>query len=400
MKRRVVVLGAGYAGLVAAKRIARQVRPDEVEVTLISASADFIERPRLHQLAVGQDVKIRPLRGYLDRTAVRFVRGWVTDVDLAARSVAVAPVSTNGVIRSVGYDLLVYGLGSNIDIGAVPGVREHVAALTSNSAAVELGGQLRRLAADRGTLVVCGGGLTGIEVATEVAEAYPTIAVQLLSDRRPGDWLSAKARAYLDRVFDQLKVGVISGARVREAQHGCFVLDDGRHVVFDAAVWAGGFSVPAIAREAGLAVAADGRARVGRDLCSISHPDVYVVGDAAAVSGPWGEQLAMGCRSGGFTGPKAADAVVARLTGRTADPFRFRFHECVSLGRKHGLVQFLHADETPTNRILTGRKAILYKNVTLNGARVVFRQPGPLFAQRRHVAAPQPDRVVDLRSVA
>ena len=75
------------------------------------------------------------------------------------------------------------------------------------------------------------------------------------------------------------------------------------------------------------------------------------------------------------------------MTGRDPNPFRFRyFHECISLGRKHGLVQFLNADESPKNRILTGHKAITYKNATLNGAKTLFKHPGPMFSRRRHLS--------------
>jgi NADH:quinone reductase (non-electrogenic) len=124
---------------------------------------------------------------------------------------------------------------------------------------------------------------------------------------------------------------------------------------------------------------------VDNTLRSASHRDVYVIGDAAAVPGPWGELLAMGCRTGGFTGPKAADAVVARLTGGDLEPFRFRyFHECISLGRRHGLVQFLRLDGTAKRQALTGRLAVRYKNATLNGARTYFRSSGPRFS-RRHI---------------
>lgn len=385
MKRRVVVLGAGYAGLPAAKRIARQVRADEVEVTLVNGTDEFVERPRLHQIAVGQDVGIVPLRKYLNGTPVRFVRAWATAIDLDCRTVTV----TRGAGRTdtLLYDILVYALGSNIDIDSVAGVREHTFALTGNGAAAEFGARLQALQADGGTLVVCGGGLTGIEIAAEVAEAYRRLRVELLSEGHPGSWLSDKARAHLDEVLSKLGIGVIDNGHVDAAEHDRFILSDGRNVVFDAAAWAGGFRVPALASDAGLAVTAGGRARVGRDLRSLSHPDVYVVGDAAAVEGPWGEQLAMGCRTGGFTGPRAADAVVAALTGHGAKPFGFRyFHECISLGRRHGLVQFLNADETPKDRILTGRKAIAYKNFTLNGARMVFRRPGPALARRRRLA--------------
>lgn len=163
MTSRVLVLGAGYAGLPAAKRIARQVRRDEVDVTLVNGTADFVERPRLHQMAVGQSVKITPLQRYLDGSGVRFGRGWVTEIDLAARLV---PVAEGDESRIVPYDILVHALGSNIDVDAVPGIGKHAVSLTSVMAAEELRDRLRALHVGR-TVTVCGGGLTGIEVATE-----------------------------------------------------------------------------------------------------------------------------------------------------------------------------------------------------------------------------------------
>lgn len=381
MKRHVVVLGAGYAGLPAAKRIARQLRPEEVEVTLVNAGAEFAERPRLHQIATGQDVGILPLRPLLTGSGVRFVQDRVTGIDLDGRTV----ILRDG--PPLAYDLLVYGLGSTIDLESVPGVRANTYALTDIEAAAEL----RAALPDLSTLAVCGGGLTGMEVATEIAERYPGIAVKLVTDQPPGAWLSAKALRYLDRVLAELRIEVVTGARVASAEPDRFRLTDGRKVWYDAAVWAGGFRVPDLARDAGLEVDPTGRVRVGSDLRSLSHPDVYVVGDAAAVPGPWGEQLAMGCRTGGLTAPKAADAVVARLTGGATGPFRFRYiHECLSLGRRHGLVQFLAADGTPTERVLTGRAAIAYKNSTLSGARVLMRHPGPVVPRRRPLVPTRP----------
>jgi NADH dehydrogenase FAD-containing subunit len=167
---------------------------------------------------------------------------------------------------------------------------------------------------------------------------------------------------------------------------GCLVLADGRRLAFGLCVWAGGFTVPTLARKAGLAVNQADRALVDATFRSVTHPDVYVIGDAAAIAGAWGEQLAMGCRTGGFTGPKVADIIAARLTGRDPQPFAYRYiHECISLGRRHGLVQFLNRDETPKDQILTGRKAIMYKNATLNGAKLLFRHSGPMLARRRHL---------------
>jgi NADH dehydrogenase FAD-containing subunit len=356
---------------------------DEVDVTLISAGPDFVERPRLHQLATGQAVAKHPLADLFAATPVHLRIDTVTGIDLERRVVAL-----EGAAEGLGYDTLIYALGSNIDTGAVPGAAAHAASLTGIHAARVLGSNLRQIADESGRVVVCGGGLTGIETAAELAESFPALNVELVSRAAPGGWLSAKGRRYLARVFDELGIRVRAGVTVKEVASGELITDGGR-VGFDTCVWAGGFSVPTLARRSGLAVGDGGRALVDPTLRSFSHPDVYVIGDAAAVAGRWGAQLAMGCRSGGFTGPQVADVVAARLAGREPKPFRYRyFHECISLGRKHGLVQFLAADETPHDRILTGRRAIAYKNMTLRGAQLLFRWPGPYAARRRHVSTP------------
>ncbi|WP_162140694.1 NAD(P)/FAD-dependent oxidoreductase [Jongsikchunia kroppenstedtii] len=380
----VVVVGAGYAGLPAAKRLARQVRKDEVRVTLVTAFPDFVERPRLHQMATGQEIVRVPLTRFLRGSAIDVVIGSVTGIDLDRRELTI--VAEDGV-TSRRYDTLVYALGSNIDTTTVPGIGEHARNLTGFAAAETAVTDLAALQESGGRVVVCGGGLTGIEIASEIAEHYSNIETLLVSHSQPGHWLSPKARNYLDRTLSRLEVDVIAGVRIREITANQLVLANDAAIDFDMCFWAGGFRVPTLAREAGLAVNSHDRALVDTTLRSISHPDVYVIGDAAAAAGSWGDELAMGCRSGGFTGPQVADIIAARLTGRDPNPFRFRyFHECISLGRKHGLVQFLNADESPKNRILTGHKAITYKNATLNGAKTLFKHPGPMFSRRRHLS--------------
>jgi NADH dehydrogenase len=383
MNHHVVIIGAGYAGLPAAKRLVRQVRPDEVTVTLVSAFGDFVERPRLHQLGVGQNVEPMPLGRFLCGSGVRLMVASVVGIDLDTREVRTT--DERGRRNAVRYDTLVYALGSNIDVTSVPGAAEHCVTLVGPSAARELYDRLTGLAAGA-TVTVGGGGLTGIEIAGEIATAFPSVRVRLVSASTPGGWLSDKGRRYLRATFVELGVEVVDGARIGCVESGRLVLADGRRVAFDLCVWAGGFTVPTVARKAGLAVNEADRALVDATFRSVSDPDVYVIGDAAAIAGAWGEQLAMGCRTGGFSGPKVADIIAARLTGRDPKPFAYRYiHECISLGRQHGVVQFLNRDETPKDQILTGRKAIMYKNATLNGAKLLFRHSGPMLARRRHL---------------
>jgi NADH dehydrogenase FAD-containing subunit len=369
---RIAVLGAGYAGLPAVNRIARQTYRSEVELVLLSTRDRFVERPRLHQLATGQPRPDRPLADML-APGVRLRVGRVDH--LADHALAFAGAA------ELPYDTLLYAPGSTIDVTSVPGVAEHAHTLAGPESALAIAAALG--ADPRARVVVVGGGLTGLELAAEVAESFPHAEVTLVTAGQPGGWLSARAQAYVADALDALDVRRVTDTRVTHVAAGR--LDTG--LAFDLCLWAGGFTVPRHATDAGMKV--DGRGRVITDatLRSLSDPDVYAIGDAAAIPGPWGDALAMGCRTGGFTGPWAADVVVARLRGLPARPFRFRyFHECLSLGRRRAIIQFLDRDGLPIDRTLRGRAATAYKNVVLDAGRWVGRHPGPILRPRRRVA--------------
>lgn len=373
---RIAVLGAGYAGLPAVNRIARQTYRDEVELVLVSTRDRFVERPRLHQLAVGQPRPDLPLTDFL-APGVRLSIGRVERIADHALAFAEAP--------PLPYDTLLYGPGSTIDVTSVPGVAEHAHTVADPESALAIAAALR--ADERAEVLVCGGGLTGLELAAEVAESFPRADVTLVTAGMPGGWLSERAQAYVGASLDELGVRRVADTRITRVDEGQVETADGTRLSFDLCLWAGGFTVPQLATDAGMKV--DGRGRMITDttLRSLSDPDVYAIGDAAAVPGHWGDALAMGCRTGGFTGPWAADVVVARLRGLPARPFRFRYvHECLSLGRGHAVIQFLNRDGLPVDRTLRGRAATAYKNVVLDAGRWVGRHPGPFLRPRRRVA--------------
>ncbi|MEU4222570.1 FAD-dependent oxidoreductase, partial [Actinoplanes sp. NPDC026623] len=122
MPHRIIVLGAGYAGAVVAGRLARRLRREDVAITLVNAEPDFVERVRMHQLATGQDLAPRPLGKILAGTGVALRIARVTAVDVRARTVAVAGADGTG---QLGYDTLVYALGSAWNAQGVPGTAEH-----------------------------------------------------------------------------------------------------------------------------------------------------------------------------------------------------------------------------------------------------------------------------------
>ncbi|MFC6082974.1 NAD(P)/FAD-dependent oxidoreductase [Sphaerisporangium aureirubrum] len=367
MTHHIVVIGAGYSGVIAANLTAKLT---DARITLVNESDRFAERVRLHQLAAGQVLKDLPLADLLTDPRIELVVGRVTGIDTGARTVRLGRAG-----RDLGYDTLVYALGSRADLESVPGVARHAFSVAVPEQAARLRDHLAGRAAG-GVLAVVGGGLTGIEAAAELAEAYPALKVRLVTDGEAGEGLSEHARRHLRATFRRLGVETRPGARVSEVRADGLLLDGGEHLAADTVVWAAGFTVPGLAREAGISVDAHGRMIVDGTLRSVSHPEILAVGDAAALRTPDGRELRMACATGIPSGQQAARAIAARLSGREPRPLRFRyFNQCISLGREDGIVQFVHTDDTPRRAAITGRAAARYKEAIVKGTIYGLRHP-------------------------
>ncbi|WP_433356843.1 NAD(P)/FAD-dependent oxidoreductase [Microtetraspora malaysiensis] len=365
MRHRIIVLGAGYTGAFAAGRLARRLRREDVAITLVNADPDFVERVRMHQLAVGQDLKSRPFSGMFAGTGVELKLAKVTGVDVGRKTVAVA--DANGA-EELAYDTLVYALGSGWDTQGVPGTAEHAFEIAGRPGALRLRERLARLDAGQ-TVVVVGGGLTGLEAATEIAETRPDLDVALAARGGLGDWLSPKGREHLRRVVGRLGITVYENAAVTGVEADHVATADGTAIPAAVTVWTAGFAVHPIAKATALEVTGAGQIVVDGTMRSVSHPDVYAVGDAAMVMGPGDKPLRMSCASGVPTAWQAADAIAARLTGGKLPnvPIRY-FNQCVSLGRKEGLIQYVTAEDRAARAVLTGRLAAVYKELVCKGA--------------------------------
>ncbi|MEV4290518.1 FAD-dependent oxidoreductase [Nonomuraea bangladeshensis] len=365
MQHRIIVLGAGYTGATAAGRLARRLRREDVAITLVNAEPDFVERVRLHQLAAGQDLKPRPLRAMFAGSGVELRLAQVAGVDAGRRTVTVADADG---VEELSYDTLVYALGSGWDAQGVPGAAEHAYELAGRSGALRLRERLARLDAGQAVLVV-GGGLTGVEAAAELAEARPDLDVALAVRGGLGDWLSPKGREHLRKVFGRLGITVHEHADVTAVAADRVSTADGRDIPAAVTVWTTGFAVHPIARATALEVTGTGQIVVDATMRSVSHPDVYAIGDAALVMGPGNKPLRMSCASGTPTAWQAADAIAARLTGGRLPASTIRyFNQCVSLGRKEGLIQYVTADDRAVPAVLTGRLAAVYKELICKSA--------------------------------
>jgi NADH dehydrogenase FAD-containing subunit len=282
MKHKIVVLGAGYAGMLAALRLSGKARG--ADITLVNASDQFVERIRLHQKGTGQTLRQRPIQALLRGKQVRFVRGRVTDLNLEARAISVDTLP-----EPLAYDTLVYALGSG---------------------------------------------------------------------------LSDKGRRYLRQTFGKLGIGIHEHTAVARVEADHLVTVTGERVEFDLCLWAGTFTALPLARQAGFAVNSRGQILVDPYLRSLSHPEVYAVGDAGIPADDIGVPIRMACATAMPMAAHAVDNIVAQLKGHKLAPYSFAyFFQCISLGRQNGLIQLVYADDSPRERIFTGRFGAWFKEM-------------------------------------
>ncbi|MEW2249931.1 FAD-dependent oxidoreductase [Streptomyces sp. NPDC006975] len=392
MKHRIVVLGAGYAGAFAAGNLARRLSPADADITVVNAVPDFVERMRLHQLAAGHDITASRLADVFADTGVRLHLARVTGVDPERRTVTVTGEDGDD---ELAYDTLLYALGSSVDHRGVPGAAEHALDVTGRTSALRLRERLARLDAG-GSVLVVGEGLTGIETAAEFAESRPDLSVALAARGEPGAWLSPKARRHLRECFDRLGVTVHEHTRVDAVEPGRAIAADGRSLPADVTVWSAGFAVHPLAAAAGLRVAGTGRIAVDRTMRSLSHPDVYAIGDCAHALGDNGRPLPMSCASAGATATQATAAIVARLTGRDVPTVGLPYYgNTISLGQRDAIFQQVDGDARAKSWYLGGRAAARLKAGVLRGSRWSIAHPtfGMPKRRRRLTGAPGPATV-------
>ncbi|MEV6022792.1 FAD-dependent oxidoreductase [Streptomyces sp. NPDC052036] len=390
MQYRIVVLGAGYTGAIAAGRLAKRLHREDVAITLVNAEPDFVERVRMHQLAVGQDLIPRPFSEMFAGTGVELKLAQVTAVDVDRRTVAV--LGANGA-ETLEYDTLVYALGSGWNGQGVPGTAEHAHEIASRPGALRLRARLAGLDAGQ-PVVVVGGGLTSLEAAAEIAEARPDLDIALVARGALGNWLSPKGARHLRKVFGKLGITVHEHTVVTGVEADRVTTADNTTVPAAVTVWTTGFAVHPIATATTLEVSDTGQIVVDGTMRSVSHPDVYAIGDAALAMGPGDKPLRMSCASGTPAAWQAADAIAARLTGGKLPnvPLRY-FNQCISLGRREGLIQYVTADDRAVRAALTGRPAAVYKELVCKGAAWGVANPTiGLPTRRRRVVAPEPAR--------
>ena len=335
-RHQVVVIGAGFGGLAAAKAL----RDAPVAVTLVDANNFHTFQPLLYQVATAgldaDDVAF-PARGIFHRQRnVDFRMERVTGIDLDHRVVHLAE-------GELDYDHLVIAAGAVPAYYGVPGVAEHAFELKSLADAVALRSHVlrtfERAATDPAaigdgtlTIVISGGGPTGVELAGGLAELfasvfrkdYPNLDVRRarivlveMADRLLGTFaprLSKKAYRSLTR----RGVEVVLGVGVDKVEADAVHLRDGTRIPADTLVWTAGVEASPLAKALGVPVGHGGRVVVNPDLSVPDHPEVFAVGDISTVVGRHGWRPARR-RAGGDPGRPARGTHDPRPARRPAD---------------------------------------------------------------------------------
>lgn len=338
----VVVIGGGYAGVMAANRLTQR---DDVTVTLINPRPTFVERIRLHQLVGGSNDAVVDYREIMAE-GIRLVVDTVTRIDAAERSVTLATGGT------VGYGYLVYAAGSGSADPRVPGAAEFASPIASLEEAERLRSVLDAAPASA-ELTVVGAGPTGIETAAELAEEGRTVT--LVCGEVLGPYLHPRGRRSVAKRLAKLGVTVLQGpdAKVTAVTRDVVQLSGGRKLPSNVTIWTAGFGVPALAGRSGLSTDTLGRLLTDETLTSVDDVRVVAAGDSSA---PSDLPFRMSCQAAGPLGAHAADTVLRRIAGEQPAPIALGFAgQCISLGRRAGIFQFAHRNDTAMRLYLGGR---------------------------------------------
>ncbi len=358
VKTQILVIGAGYAGMMAVLRLAGKIQDDLIQVTLINAQDIFIQRPLLVSLVADQKIPGKSIQQMLLGSRVIFEQGRVLSLDPERKIVTVSRLSG---IQDFHYDYLVYTLGSGIDQESVPGIREVAYGINPNGphSVYELRQRLIDLSETGGSVVVVGGGPTGIETSTEIKAKYPELQVSLVTEGEFGAFRGENVEKHLRQAFRKLGIPLYEHKKVTEVKGGEISMIDGEAIPFDVCVWAGGFRPTTLARQAGLSVNPLGQILTDPFGRSISHAEIFAAGDAAHPA----EEQATPVRMGLFTSltlaAHATDNLIETIQEKPLKKLSFAYYgQGITLGPKDAVGFITYPDDRPRGPVFRGKLAV------------------------------------------
>ncbi len=377
MSKHIVILGAGYGGLLSALTVRKYLNKDQAQVTVVNQYPTHQIITELHRLAGGsisEQAVAMPLEKLFKGKDVDLVISKVESFSVDKKEVKLA----NG--SYLNYDALVVALGSQTGFFGIPGLEENSMVLKSvndaNKIYAHIEGRIKEYAQTKNeadaTIVIGGGGLTGVELVGEIVDHFPKVAKQYGVDFKDLKIKLVEAGPkilpvlpdnLIQRATESLaKRGVefLTGLPVTGVEGNKISLKDGSSIVANTFVWTGGVAALPIVGESGLEVDR-GKATVNEHLQSKSHNDVFVVGDSAvAFPEEGGRPYAPTAQNAWQMGELVGYNLYAALEGKKLEKFApVNSGTLASLGRKDG-VAIVGGNETP----LKGLPATLMKEAS------------------------------------
>lgn len=346
MKQQILIIGAGFGGLwsaLSAARLLDQHDRNDVEITVLAPQAELRIRPRFYEPNV-HNMKA-PLNDLFDAVGIKFVQGSAETID--EKNKQVGYVKASGDKGQLSYDRLVLAAGSHLMRPPVAGMLEHAFDVDTIESAAQLETHIKSLkdkpaSAARNTVVVAGGGFTGIETATEMparlrAELGENADIRVIVvDRAPqiAATLGDGIRPSIIEASDHLGIEWIVDATVASVDAGGVTLADGRRIEASTVIWTVGFRASPLTEQVQGARDHQGRLHVDQNLKVRGHANIYATGDTAyAATDNLGNFAAMSCQHAIALGRYAGNNVVADLLG--VEPMAYsqpKYVTCLDLG--------------------------------------------------------------------
>lgn len=346
--KRLVIVGSGFAGMYAALSAARQrdaqkVSPEDFEITVVSPEPRLVIRPRLYEPE--PETMSAPLSELFKAIDVRYERGSVDAIDTDGKSVEF--VGPKGKHRKLSYDRLVLSAGSRLFKPEIPGLADFAFSVDQIDDAIALDRHLQSLASRpaskaRDTVVVAGGGFTGIEVATEMPTRLrsilgPDAKVRVIIVERNESVapdMGSEPRPYIKQAL--LKAGVETkvGVGVAALDANGVNLSDGQHIESATVIWSAGMRANPITDLFQVERDRTGRLVVDRDLCVPDIPTIFAAGDVAkALTDDHGNHSLMSCQHANRLGACAGHNAAADLLDLPREPYyQKNYVTCLDLG--------------------------------------------------------------------
>jgi NADH:ubiquinone reductase (H+-translocating) len=354
MAKKIVVLGAGYAGLVAALELNKLTTAQEVEIILVNKHEYHQLITKLHEPAVGakdeSHVKIS-ISSLLGAKKIRFVKDTVEAIDPKAKQVTLGHQTLN-------YDYLVVALGSETEYFGIPGLKEYSFPMKSINQANRIREHIEQCFANYAnekrdsllTFVVGGAGFSGIELVGELADKLPQLTAKYNVPKDKVKILNVEAAPMILPGFDpelvevakksleQRGVKFIIGAPVVQVEPGKVHLKTGDVIDTDTMIWTGGVRGVKLIGDAGFETEPRGRAKVDEYMRAVGFHDVWIVGDSCFVLSPEGRPYPPTAQISTQMGENAAVNLYATMKHLRLDPFNPKLLGAVaSLGRKQAI---------------------------------------------------------------